>query len=74
VLALGRIEGQPEEPVAWTFVRKDGGRTFYTSLGSVDDFQQPAFEKLLANGIYWAARLPTPDRLPAAASRPEKTK
>lgn len=74
VLAIGRIEGQPEEPVAWTFVRRDGGRTFYTSLGHVDDFQQPAFEKLLANGIYWAAGLPAPDRLPVAAPSPEKTK
>jgi type 1 glutamine amidotransferase len=74
VLGMARIEGQPEEPVAWTFVRKDGGRTFYTSLGHVDDFQEPAFDKLLANGIYWAAGLPAPDKRPTGGPAPEKTK
>ena len=55
-LMRGRIEGNDKhEPVAWTFDRKDGGRTFYTSLGHLDDFQQPAFQRLLLNGIFWAA-------------------
>ena len=55
-LMRGRIEGNDKhEPVAWTFDRKDGGRTFYTSLGHLDDFQQTAFQRLLLNGIFWAA-------------------
>jgi nicotinamidase-related amidase/type 1 glutamine amidotransferase len=59
VLMLGKVEGQPEEPVAWTFERKDGGRSFYTSLGHVDDFTQPAFARLLLNAVHWAAGQPS---------------
>jgi len=54
-LMYAEIEGYPEEPVAWTFKRADGGRSFYTSLGNVDDFKHPTFIKLLKNGIHWAA-------------------
>lgn len=60
-LVRGRVEGiAQQEPVAWTFTRKDGGKTFYTSLGHKDDFEQPAFQRLLVNGIYWAAGLQVP--------------
>ena len=60
-LLRGRVEGvAQQEPVAWTFQRKDGGKTFYTSLGHKDDFEQPAFNRLLLNGIHWAAGLPVP--------------
>ena len=60
-LMRGRVEGvAQQEPVAWTFTRADGGRTFYTSLGHKDDFQQPAFQRLLLNSIYWAAGLNVP--------------
>ncbi|MFT4549981.1 MAG: type 1 glutamine amidotransferase/nicotinamidase-related amidase [Verrucomicrobiales bacterium] len=52
----GRAETvDQQEPVAWVFKRKDGGNSFYSSLGHVDDFQVPAFVKLLRNGICWAA-------------------
>jgi len=55
-LMRGRVEGNAQqEPVAWTFQRRDGGRTFYTSLGHKDDFEQPAFRSLLRNGLLWAA-------------------
>ena len=60
VLATGLIDGAPEseaEPIAWTFKRADGGKSFYTALGHVDDFQNPVFVKLLTNAIYWAADL-----------------
>ena len=54
VLAMGRVEGvEQEEPLAWTFVRRDGGRSFYTSLGHADDFADPRFQRLLVNAIYW---------------------
>lgn len=41
------------EPIAWARTYK-GGRVFYTSLGHVDDFQQPQFQRLLVNAVRWA--------------------
>ncbi|MCH7727177.1 MAG: ThuA domain-containing protein, partial [Planctomycetes bacterium] len=60
VLAVGKVEGHPEEPIAWTFRRADGGRSFYTSMGHVDDFKNEAFVRLFVNGIHWAAGLSSP--------------
>lgn len=61
VLLLGSVPGEePAQPLAWTFVRNDGGRSFYTSLGHVDDFAQSQFEALLAAGIHWACGVPLP--------------
>jgi type 1 glutamine amidotransferase len=57
-LLVGTVDGFPPEPVAWTFLRADGGRTFCTPLGHPDDFAQPAFQRLLLNGIRWALGLP----------------
>ena len=54
-LLMGTLPGETPEPVAWTFTRQDGGRTFYTSLGAPGDFKNPAFKQLLRNGILWAA-------------------
>lgn len=54
-LLVGTIPGKPTEPVAWTFVRADGGKSFYTSLGHPDDFAEPSFRKLLVNALRWAA-------------------
>ncbi|MEZ6134668.1 MAG: ThuA domain-containing protein [Pirellulaceae bacterium] len=56
-LLMGAVAGEQPEPVAWTYVRRDGGRSFYTSLGHVDDFAQPPFEALLSAGIHWACGL-----------------
>jgi hypothetical protein len=53
-LLIGSIPGQEPEPVAWTFVRPDGGRTFFTSLGHEGDFAQEAFRRLLTHAIAWA--------------------
>ena len=55
VLTTGTVKGAPPEPVTWTFQRADGGRSFYSSMGHVDDFKNPAFTKLLYHGICWAA-------------------
>lgn len=57
VLISGAITGQEAEPVAWTFIRLDAGKSFYTSLGHVDDFDEPAFRQLLVNAVRWAADL-----------------
>jgi len=67
---MGDIPGVPSEPVAWTYTNPAGGRVFYTSLGHVDDFAQPGFQRLLLNGLRWAAGLPLnpppPDPPPAS--------
>ena len=47
----GTINGQPPEPVAWTYVRADGGPSFYTSLGHAADFAEPQFQEMLANAV-----------------------
>jgi type 1 glutamine amidotransferase len=59
-LLFGSVTGTQTEPVAWTNIRRDGGRTFYTSLGHRDDFKQPDFRRLLSNAIYWAAGVTKP--------------
>ncbi len=46
-------EDAATEPVAWTNTYK-GGRVFYTALGHWEDFENPAFNRLLKNAIYWA--------------------
>ena len=69
VLMIGTVDGFPAEPVAWTFTRADGGRTFYTSIGHPKDFETPAFMRLLTNGIHWAAGLPIPESQPSNAQQ-----
>ena len=54
---LGKIEGSPPEPVAWTHQYK-GARVFYTSLGHPKDFQEESFKTLLFNSIEWALATP----------------
>jgi nicotinamidase-related amidase/type 1 glutamine amidotransferase len=55
-LLRGKAAGiEQEEPVAWTFIRADGGRSFYTSLGHPDDFQRPEFTTLVTNAVAWLA-------------------
>ncbi|HMO63665.1 MAG TPA: ThuA domain-containing protein, partial [Verrucomicrobiota bacterium] len=48
-----------EEPVAWVKTG-GGGRVFYTSLGGPEDFAEPAFRRLLLNGVLWALGDPLP--------------
>ncbi|MEE2641323.1 MAG: ThuA domain-containing protein [Planctomycetota bacterium] len=55
VLMMGSVLGHPAEPVAWTFTRVNGGKSFYTSLGHPDDFRNREFVSLLTNAIRWAA-------------------
>ncbi|MCA9175903.1 MAG: ThuA domain-containing protein [Planctomycetales bacterium] len=51
---VGSTEEDPEEPVAWTHLTATGGRVFYTSLGHIEDFEQPAFHQLLLNAVRWS--------------------
>jgi hypothetical protein len=68
----GTIEGAPAEPVAWTFTRKGGGRSFYTSLGNTDDFGGPHFPQLLFNALSELSGLPVPQGLPERGPEPEE--
>lgn len=61
VLLLAAIPNEPAEPVAWTHACSPRqARVFYTSLGGPDDFRNPAFRRLLLNGILWALDQPVP--------------
>ena len=53
VLLRGQVEGHPAEPIAWTFKRAGGGKSFYTSLGNTEDFEGKVLPVLLANAIAW---------------------
>lgn len=46
--------------VAWTWTNKFGGKTFYSSLGHIGDFQQPNSMRIIVNGIHWAVGAPIP--------------
>ncbi len=64
-LLIGRIPGKPAEPVAWTHASGPAkARVFYTSLGHPDDFKEPAFRRLLLNGMFWAMNRPIPAAVP----------
>jgi type 1 glutamine amidotransferase len=56
VLLSGTVDKR-EEPIAWTWTNK-GRRMFYTSLGNVDDFDQPQFRKMLVHAVFWALDRP----------------
>jgi len=59
-LLIGTIPNTTAEPVAWVNKRADGGMSFYTSLGHVGDFEQPAFRRLLKNACVWIVKQPAP--------------
>ena len=55
LLLTGVIPDHPPEPLAWVHAAgPKSAPVFYTSLGHPEDFQQPAFRRLLLNAIVWA--------------------
>ncbi|MBP9902352.1 MAG: ThuA domain-containing protein, partial [Verrucomicrobia bacterium] len=55
VVLLDGVTASDREPVAW--VREQhGGRVFYTSLGTPEDFSQESFRRLLVNAIFWTTQ------------------
>ncbi|MGF1581846.1 MAG: ThuA domain-containing protein [Gemmataceae bacterium] len=54
VLQEGSI-GNQKHPVTLINSYK-GGRMFYTSLGVVEDFDDPNFRRMLVNAIFWTTR------------------
>ncbi len=53
-LLMGWIPEKRSEPVAWTNTTEHRGKVFYTSLGHIEDFKLPDFNRLLKNAIDWA--------------------
>jgi type 1 glutamine amidotransferase/nicotinamidase-related amidase len=58
-LVIGKIEGQPAEPVAWTHLFGKS-RVFCTTLGHVDDFRSDDFNRLLVNAVFWGLKKKVP--------------
>ncbi|MEM7395123.1 MAG: family 16 glycoside hydrolase, partial [Verrucomicrobiota bacterium] len=53
VLVVGKTGQTPAEPIAWVNEPKAGQRIFYTSLGSRENFEKPAFQKMMLNAVDW---------------------
>ncbi len=51
-----------DNPVAWEWKNKAGGRVFMTTLGHPEDFQVESFQRLVFNGMHWALGKPVPKR------------
>jgi type 1 glutamine amidotransferase len=49
-----------DNPVAWTWKNKAGGRVFMTTLGHPEDFQVESVQRLVFNAIHWAIGKPAP--------------
>jgi type 1 glutamine amidotransferase len=68
VLLMGRAvnpnKPAPDNPVAWTWRNRQGARVFTTTMGHPEDFQVPAFQRLVVNAVHWAAGLNAPDQWP----------
>lgn len=56
-LLLTVASAEATEPAAWVRDARAGehGRVFYTSLGTVGDFEKAQFVKLLVNAVKWVA-------------------
>lgn len=54
-VVLQVVDRKKDFPVTWLHTYK-GGRTFYTSMGALDDFKQEDFRRLLSNAIFWTAQ------------------
>ncbi len=51
-----------DNPVAWTWKNKAGGRVFMTTLGHPEDFQVESVQRLVINAIHWALGKPSPKK------------
>jgi len=51
-----------ENPVAWTWRNKANAKVFVTTLGHPEDFQVESVQRLIVNGIHWAAGKPVPKK------------
>jgi type 1 glutamine amidotransferase len=51
-----------DNPVAWTWQNASGAKTFMTTLGHPEDFQQESVQRLAVNAIHWTLGLPVPKK------------
>jgi hypothetical protein len=58
-LLIGSIPATDPEPIAWTHTYgPKQARVFFTSFGQIEDFDEPAFRRLLTNAVIWALDRP----------------
>lgn len=50
-----------ENPVAWTWQSSTGAKTFMTTLGHPEDFQQESMQRLCINAVHWTLDRPMPE-------------
>ena len=50
-----------DNPVAWAWTNKYGGRAFFTTLGHPEDFAAEPLQRLLINAVHWCLNRPGPD-------------
>jgi type 1 glutamine amidotransferase len=63
------------EPVAWTWERPDGGRSFgFSGLHFHDNWRLPAYRRLVTQGVLWTLKLEIPDKGLAVAVTEEDLK
>lgn len=43
-----------DNPVAWTWKNRHGGRAFFTTLGHPEDFRAEPLQRLVVNAVHWA--------------------
>lgn len=51
-----------DNPVAWTWTSASGAKTFMTTLGHPEDFQQEGMQRLCINAIHWTLGVPVPEQ------------
>ena len=51
-----------DNPVAWTWQTASGGKTFMTTMGHPEDFQQEALQRLAINAVHWTLGKPVPKK------------
>lgn len=49
-----------ENPVAWTWTSASGAKTFMTTMGHPEDFQQEAVQRVFINAVHWTLGKPVP--------------
>jgi type 1 glutamine amidotransferase len=59
--AIAPNKPAPDNPVAWTWKNKYGGRAFFTTLGHPEDFKTEPLQHLVINAVHWCLDLPVPD-------------
>lgn len=64
-LLTARIDDQ-DEMVAWSWERKDGGRSFgFSGLHFHANWKEPSYQKLVAQGVLWTTQIAPPPEFPA---------